>query len=307
MDDDERELDCAVIGGGPAGLTAALYLARYQLKVTVFDDGLSRAAAIPFSHNVPGFPEGIRGVDLLSRMRDHALRYGAKIARTSVTGVSRTGSRFLVSAQGRQIEARAVMMATGVTDRRPRMSIALHDTAVSEGLLRYCPICDGYEISDQKIAVIGAGSHAYSEALFLRSFTKDLSLVSQEADFDLSQREIASLEKLGIQLVAGPMIDITLSTKSIRIAGAGGVFDYNAAYPALGCDNRSGLTKMVGAELTSDGCVKVDKHHRSTVPGLYAAGDTVAGLNQISSAVGQAAIAATAIRNDLSKQMLLCR
>lgn len=188
----------------------------------MFDDGLSRAAAIPFSHNVPGFPEGIRGVDLLSRMRDHALRYGAKIARTSVTGVSRTGSRFLVSAQGRQIEARAVMMATGVTDRRPRMSIALHDTAVSEGLLRYCPICDGYEISDQKIAVIGAGSHAYSEALFLRSFTKDLSLVSQEADFDLSQREIASLEKLGIQLVAGPMIDITLSTKSIRIAGAGG-------------------------------------------------------------------------------------
>ncbi|MGC4411032.1 NAD(P)/FAD-dependent oxidoreductase (plasmid) [Rhizobium rosettiformans] len=307
MDGDERELDCAVIGGGPAGLTAALYLARYQLKVTVFDDGLSRAAAIPFSHNVPGFPEGIRGVDMLSRMRDHALRYGAHIAKTFVTGVSRIGSRFLVSVQGRQIEARAVMMATGVTDRRPKMPVALHDAAVSEGLLRYCPICDGYEVSDRKIAIIGAGSHAYSEALFLRSFTRDLWLVSPEGDFDLSKREISSLKQLGVQLVAGPMIDITLSGKSIRIAGAGGVFDYDAAYPALGCDNRSGLAKMVGAELTSDGCIKVDKHLRSTIPYLYAAGDTVAGLNQISSAVGQAAIAATAIRNDLSKQVLLCR
>lgn len=304
---DDRELDCAVIGGGPAGLTAALYLARYRLKVTVFDDGLSRAAAIPFSHNVPGFPEGIRGVDLLSRMRDHVLRYGAQIAKVTVDGVSRTEGNFLVSSQGRQIEARAVLMATGVTDRRRRMPIALHDAAVGEGLLRYCPICDGYEITDRKIAVIGAGSHAYSEAVFLRSFTRDLSLVSQDGGFNFSKREHERLIQLGVQLVPGKLIEISPRGSSIRITGVGGTLDFDAAYPALGCDKRSGLAKMVGAELLADGCIKVDEHQRSSIAGLYAAGDTVAALNQISSAVGHAAIAATAIRNDLSQHSILRR
>ncbi|MGE8106425.1 NAD(P)/FAD-dependent oxidoreductase [Allorhizobium sp. NPDC080224] len=240
-------------------------------------------------------------------MRNHALRYGARFAKVSVTGLSTRGERFLVSAQGRQCEARAVLMATGVTDRRPRMPPELHDAAVGKGLLRYCPICDGYEVADRKIAVIGAGSHAYSETLFLRSFTQDLSLVSQDGDFDLSKGEIASLEQLGVQLIAGPMIDIAPVADSIRMTGPAGVFEFDAAYPALGCDHRSGLAKHVGAKLSSGGSIKVDDHQRSTVPGLYAAGDTVAGLNQISSAVGQAAIAATAIRNDLSQQVLLRR
>lgn len=307
VNEDERELDCAVIGVGPAGLAAALYLARYHLKVTVFDDGQSRAATIPFSHNVPGFAEGIRGVDLLSRMRNHALRYGARIAKVSITSLARAGSRFLLSGRGRRSEARAVLMATGVTDRQPRMSIALHHAAVREGRLRYCPICDGYEITDQKIAVIGVGSHAYAEVLFLRSFTKALSLVAPEGDFDLSAREFATLEQLGVQLVPGPLVEISRLPNSIRTTTAAGAFDFDAAYPALGCDPRTGLAKLVGAELSADGCIEVDEHQRSTVPGLYAAGDNVPGLNQISSAVGQAAIAATAIRSYLTENEMICR
>lgn len=307
MNNVNRELDCAVIGGGPAGLTAALYLARYHLKVTVFDDGSSRAANIPFSHNVPGFPEGIRGVDLLSRMRNHALRSGTRMEKVSVTRLAKVGERFLLSCSDRQVAARAVMMATGVKDRRPQMAAALHDAAVKEGRLRYCPICDGYEITDRKIAVIGSGPHAYSEVLFLRSFTKDLSLVAPEGDFDLSSGEFGTLRQLGVKLVCGPQVDISPLANSIRITGPGGAFDFDAAYPAFGCDARTVLAKMVGARLSSDGCIEVDEHQRSTVPGLYAAGDNVPGLNQISSAVGQAAIAATAIRNHLSENEMICR
>jgi len=302
-----REMDCAVIGGGPAGLTAALYLARYRLQVTVFDDGLSRAAAIPLSRNVPGFPQGIRGVDLLSHMRNQALQYGAVFKKVPVTSLVREGERFLVSTPDGRTLARAVLMATGVTDRRPRMPITLHDAAVGKGLLRYCPICDGYEITDRKIAVIGAGSHAYAEVLFLRSFTQALSLIAPEGDFDLSDAEFSTLEELGVELVPGPLLGISPLANGIRLAVAKGALDLDAAYPALGCDTRSGLAQMLGADLSSDGCIMVDQHQRSTVPGLYAAGDNVPGLNQISSAVGQAAVAATAIRNDLSKQMTLCR
>lgn len=307
MDRQDRELDCAVIGGGPAGLTAALYLARYRLKVTVFDDGSSRAAAIPFSRNVPGFPNGISGVELLSRMRDQALQYGARVEQVPVTGIVREGDRFLVSTPDGQSAARAVLMATGVADRRPKMAIALHDTAVGKGLLRYCPICDGYEITDRNIAVIGSGSHAFAEVQFLRSFTPALSLVTPDGDFELSFSELATLEQLGVKLVPGRLLDISLLANGIRIGVAEGVLDFDAVYPALGCDTRSSLAEMLGADLSPDGGIKVDKHQQSTVPRLYAAGDNVPGLNQISSAFGQAAIAATAIRNSLSAQMILSR
>jgi thioredoxin reductase (NADPH) len=300
-------VDCAVIGGGPAGLAAALYLARYHLPVIVFDDATSRAATIPFSHNVPGFPEGITGKDLLSRMRHHALRYGAEIAEVPVTTISRLSRGFRIEAADRQVQARTVLVATGVRDRRPQMPEDLHDAAVRDGLLRYCPICDGFEVTDRKIVVIGTGSHAYSEAVFLRSFTQDLSLVSQEAEPRLSNIQLADLEKLGIQLILGPVVSVAPFNDTLRLTTAAGVFSYDAAYPAFGCTPRSSLAQMVGAELSTDGCIKVDRHQRSTVPGLYAAGDNVAGLNQISNAVGQAAIAATAIRNDLSQSEMICR
>lgn len=298
--------DCAVIGGGPAGLTAAIYLARYHLSVAVFDDGTSRAASIPMSHNHAGFPDGINGRDLLNRMRTQALKHGVDIRAEKVAELHRASNSFTVLSH-RPEEARTVLIATGVVNRRPAISAGLHDTAVSAGLIRYCPVCDGFEITDKPIAVIGSGSRAFKEAVFLRSYTKSLTLVSDVAEHGLSAEEAARLEELGVAVKTGPVEFVSADGGAIEITVSGRRFSFAAAYPALGSDVRSNLAAMVGAELSDEGCVIVDAHQRTTVAGLYAAGDVVVGLDQISNAMGQAGVAATSIRNDVCESTPLIR
>lgn len=299
-------IDCIIVGGGPAGLTAAIYLARYHLSVVVFDDDTSRAATIPLSHNHAGFPGGISGIDLLARMRSQAESYGAAIARNKISGLQRQDEGFTATFHGGSLRARAVLLATGVVNRRPPMPETSHDAAVAGGLLRYCPICDGFEITDKRVGVVGAGSNAFREALFLRSYTRDLTLISPEGEHGLSDDEVDRLNELGIAIDPGPITSIDLED-GITITTPSRSLYFFSVYPALGTDVRSELASAVGARLTAEGCVVVDSRQRTTVPGLYAAGDVVIGLDQISHAMGQAGVAATTIRNDLGELSTLIR
>src|SRR5690348_12307961 len=178
MEDDI--LDCLVIGGGPAGLTAAIYLARFHLDILIVDGGKSRASWIPCSHNHAGFPDGISGKELLQRMRDQACKYGAKIETEFVTKLEKDAETGLFSATwgSGSASARTVLVATGVTNRRPPMDEELHDDALARGLVRYCPICDGFEVTDKKVGVIGSDSFGVGEALFLRSYTAGLTFIA---------------------------------------------------------------------------------------------------------------------------------
>jgi thioredoxin reductase (NADPH) len=300
--------DCVVIGGGPAGLTAAIYLARYHLVVMVIDKGGSRAATIPLSRNHAGFPEGISGLDLLTRMRAQAEKYGATLRQGSVVTIEKDGNVFSIrTAAGENVAARTVLIATGVFNRRPAMPEAVHDDAVARSLLRYCPICDAYEITDQKVAVIGTGDRGVNEAVFLRSFTKDVTLISPALEHELTAIHIARLKKYGIAIVNGPAERIGLHDEAISVRTSRGSMAFAAVYPALGSDIHSELAALLGAKRTDEGCIVVDCHQRASVPGLYAAGDVVLGLDQMSHAMGQAGVAATAIRNDLCDQAALLR
>jgi thioredoxin reductase (NADPH) len=300
--------DCVVIGGGPAGLTAAIYLARYHLVVMVIDKGGSRAATIPLSRNHAGFPEGISGLDLLTRMRAQAEKYGATLRQGSVVTIEKDGNVFSIrTAAGENVAARTVLIATGVFNRRPAMPEAVHNDAVARSLLRYCPICDAYEITDQRVAVIGTGDRGVNEAVFLRSFTKDVTLVSPALEHELTAIHIARLKKYGIAIVNGPAERIGLHDEAISVRTSRGSMAFAAVYPALGSDIHSELAALLGAKRTDEGCIVVDCHQRASVPGLYAAGDVVLGLDQMSHAMGQAGVAATAIRNDLCDQAALLR
>src|SRR3954468_14193465 len=141
---DSPVCDAVVIGGGPAGLTAAIYLARYIRRVAVIDAGASRMTWIPVSHNVPGFPTGLPGTELLRRLRAQAETYGVAIQHGTVAAVDRNGSRGFeaVTHRGR-LRARALLIATGVVDEVPAMPDLL--TAIQRGTVRVCPICDAYE------------------------------------------------------------------------------------------------------------------------------------------------------------------
>jgi thioredoxin reductase (NADPH) len=305
----DEPLDCLVIGGGPAGLTAAIYLARFHLDILVVDGGKGRAATIPCTRNHAGYPDGISGSELIERMKEQAQLYGAKIIDGSVTRLERDEDSGLFKAEwGSGVQqARTVLLATGVTNRRPPMDEALHDDALGCGLIRYCPICDGYEVTDKKVGVIGSGGAGVAEAVFLRGYTADITLIAPDKAMKVSEADRLALEKAGIETVDGPAEAVAIAADSITVDTAEGHFTFDTVYPALGSDVHCQLAEMVGARLNDDGCVGVDAHMRTSVEGVYAAGDLVIGLDQISNAMGQGGIAATTIRNDLAKNRPLLR
>jgi thioredoxin reductase (NADPH) len=301
-------LDCLIVGGGPAGLTAAIYLARFHLDIMVVDAGKSRAAWIPCTRNVSGFPDGIEGTELLQRMRDQAHKYGAKIVTEQVTKLERDEKKGTFTAiwGSGEASARTVLLATGVTNRRPPMDEELHDQALSRGLVRYCPICDGYEVTDKRVGVIGSDSHGVAEAIFIRSFTADVTLIAPDKALSLCPADQQKLKDAGIECVDGPAQAVAISDECIVVDTAEGHYAFDSIYPALGSDTHTQLAQMVGAALSDDDCIKVDSHQRTSVPGAYAAGDVVIGLDQISHSMGEGGVAATTIRNDLcAKQPLL--
>lgn len=300
-------LDCLVIGGGPAGLTAAIYLARFHLSVLVVDGGESRASWIPVSHNHAGFPDGIGGSELLARMKAQATRYGAHHMAAEVTSLTKYGDLFVALAGDLILRARTVLLATGVVNRRPAMPDDMHAQALSRGLIRYCPICDGFEVTDRRVGVIGTGAIGLGEAEFLRSFTADVTLISPYGLHDLDAPQRRRVHKAGIKLLAGPCLAFDLRKWTIAVSLPNKNCEFDAVYPALGSDARCSLAVGLGSIVSSQGCVTVDDKQRTNVPGLYAAGDVVEGLDQISYAMGQAAVATTAIRNDLNDLRFLCR
>ena len=298
--------DCLVIGGGPAGLTAAIYLARYHLSLKVVDAGKSRASLIPCTHNHAGFPDGISGTELVRLMTEQAQKYGASIDTGRVTRIDRIEHGFRAEWGEGSVIARKVLLATGITNRKPPMDEALHDEALARGLIRYCPVCDGYEVTDKKVGVIGSGGRGVAEAVFLRGFTEDITLIAPDKAHDLAAEDRDRLRDFGIETVDGPCQAVAAHEDCIVVDTAEGHYTFDSVYPALGSDTHVELALQLGAEL-KDEVLVVDSHQRTSVPGLYAAGDVVLGLDQISHAMGEGGVAATTIRNDLAQERPIVR
>jgi thioredoxin reductase (NADPH) len=299
--------DCIIVGAGPAGLTAAIYLARFHLRIRLFDNGSSRAALIPRTNNHAGYPDGIPGVELLRLMRRQAERFGARREEAHVDAIEPHDGGFVVRIGDRGVRTRTVLLATGVTNNRPDMPQEEHDAALAKGLIRYCPICDGYEVTDKRIGVIGTGDHGMHEALFLRGYSKQVTLIAPGAAHDLDDHCRTKLDAAGIVRFDGPCTPITVDGDTIRVSTSDGEQVFDTVYPALGSVIRSELAVAAGARAAEDGCLEVDAHQRTSVPGLFAAGDVVKGLDQISHAMGEAGVAATTIRNALDEATPLRR
>ena len=136
----------------------------------------------------------------------------------------------------------------------------------------------------------------------MRSYTADLTLVSPDLPHELDKALRAELADMGVTLIDGPVTAIEPGDETIALVTDSGRHDFDSVYPALGSDTHTQLAEMVGASLTGDACVTVDSQQRTGVSGIYAAGDVVLGLDQISHAMGQGGDAATTIRNDLAKE-----
>lgn len=299
MRTDNNRLDCVIVGGGPAGLTAAIYLARYRRKVAVVDDGNSRARWIPTSHNCAGFPDGIGGEDLLERMRAQARHYGARLVAGRVETIHDSEGQFVVQGDRLVLEARTVILATGTENRRPDVDPETHQLALEKGQLRYCPVCDGFEASDQAIGVIGATDRGVAEAMFLRTYSSDVTLLAVEA-MDIDAQDRSCLDRAQIKLEHRPLAQLHFGEIGVTAQLRDGqTLRFDTVYPALGSESNDMLAKALGLEMGDGCCIAVDQKQRTSRKGVYAAGDIVHALDQISVAVGHAAIAATTLHNDL--------
>ena len=290
-------LDCLVVGGGPAGLTAALYLRRFHRRIALVDGGDARALRIPRSHNVPGFPAGIPGSELLDRQREQLLQVGAEAITGRVAQLQpQAGGGFVATLDDGSVHARTVLLATGAIDHDPE----LPGTAElqRDGLLRHCPICDGFEFTGRCIGVIGRGAHGMRECLFIRRFSDRVSYIALGG---VEPAHCQRLDRGGVHCIASaPQACGTTPDRRVWLRmDDGSEHRFDVLYAALGCHPRAELGRQLDAACDSGGNLVIDRHCRTTVPGLYAAGDVTGGLDQIVVATGQAAIAATAIHNDL--------
>ena len=290
--------EVVIVGAGPAGLTAATYLGRFRRRVLVVDAGEPRACWIPLSHNMPGFPAGVSGPDILRRMREQALEYGAEIRPGRVERLMRDEDAFVAVMDGQRIGARAVLLATGVVDHHPDLPGV--ERAVQRALVRICPICDGYEATDKAVAILGDSDKGAREAAFMRTYSDRVTLIHIGPADRLTQAD--EMARLGVEVIAAPLEAVRLEQDRVTALGWGGQSRaFDLVYSALGTSPNAELARDLGARLAADGRREVDLHQATSLPGLWAAGDVVRGLNQIAVATAEAAVAATDIHNALRR------
>jgi thioredoxin reductase len=291
--------DVAVVGGGPAGLTGALWLARYLHTVVLIDSGDPRNWE---TRGVNGFlgESGIKPSQLRGYGRAECERYGVELVDDNVEqATNRNGDLFTLELKsGRTISARRVLLAIGIKDVWPDI----------EGLERcygetvhVCPDCDGYESRDRKIAIVGKGRKAVGMALALTTWTENIVVCTNGEPADISQEHCDQLGKLNIPVIEARIERVTATGKEIRgLDLEGGMqLDCDRLYFAIGQYPADDLGAQLKCERDEFGLIVVDDRYHTSVKNVYAAGDIVPGPQLAIAAASDGAIAALAIHHSL--------
>ncbi len=305
MDCERTVFDTLIIGGGPAGLTAAIYLRRFTRHIALVDKGNSRLSWIPVSHNYPGFPDGVNGAQLLENLRAQLANYGGSVMPGEIRSLRLEDGMFVGDYEAQdggepcQLRALTVLLATGVADEG--MPVERWDEALRCGAVRLCPVCDGWDVIDKRIGVVTSEINPVGHALFMRTFSADVLLFERGPVSTLNDEDRQRLAAAKVRCIDSPLAGVSMSPdmKPILHTRDGEDYRCDVFYPMLGENARSDLASELGAETVECRKLLVDDHCRTKVPGLFAVGDVTRGLNQIAVATGQAALAATTIHNTL--------
>ena len=302
--------DLIVVGGGPAGLTAALYAAREGIDTLIIERSAvgGQAGVTDRIENYPGFPDGVSGADLADRMRLQAERFGVEILQAqSVTGVHSAGDvRVVTTEAGGEYSARALVVATG--SRYRRLDVPGEDDLIGAGI-HFCATCDGPFYKDEEVAVIGGGNSAVEEALFLTRFASSVTLLARGESLRASRI-------LRDRAADDPKIEVRTNTSVREFRGSSKVESVVVADSTSGETEElhpSGVFVFIGLDpntgfvrgaLETDrwGFIVTDMTFQSTLPGVFAAGDVRAGsTKQLASAVGEGTTAAMMVRGYLER------
>ncbi|SDZ76832.1 thioredoxin reductase (NADPH) [Haloplanus vescus] len=299
MTDSDTDYDVAIVGGGPAGLTAALYTTRLGLDTLIVNRGGGRAAMMQDTHNVIGVTEDTSGVEFLQTAREQVEAYGATYRRGFVSDVADVGDAFALDVDDGEdtVTVRQVVLATGFSDAKPDPPLP----PTGRGL-HYCLHCDAYMFVDESVYVMGHGDSAAYVAMIMLNFTDEVDLLTRGDDPTWSEDTDQMLRAHPIDVIHEEISGMTRGDdgwlESFEFED-GTVREYRGGFPMYGSDYNNDLAAALGCDLTDDGTVAVDDHGRTSVDGVYAVGDLVPGHNQIPVAMGQGAKAGIAIHMDL--------
>lgn len=297
------ENDVVVIGGGPAGLAAGIYTVRSGLKTAVIERGPlgGQVATTPVVENYPGFTR-VPGKTLVDILVSHALEYVQIFQGEEVVKIT-PGRMIEVLTSRRKFYTKAVILATGAKYKRLEAPGEMH--FMGRGV-SYCATCDGPLFRGKRVIVVGGGNSAVTEALYLQNIDVGVTVVHRR-DTLRAQEHLASK-------VFANNIEILWDTEVVEIRGkekvnevllknnkTGAIFPYpvDGVFIAVGYEPSVDLGKSLGIELTEDGFIKHDSHHRTNVAGIYSAGDVEGGFKQIVTAMGQGTEAALSVFEDI--------
>ncbi|WP_224332205.1 NAD(P)/FAD-dependent oxidoreductase [Haloprofundus halobius] len=290
--------DVVVVGGGPAGLSTALYTTRLGHDTAVVDRGGGRAAMMVDTHNVIGVTEDVSGNEFLETAREQVKEYGAEFHRDLITEAEQNDDgRFRLLGNEDEFLARRVVLATGFSDERPDPPLP----RTGKGL-HYCLHCDAYMFVDRPVYVMGNGESAAHVAMIMLNFTDEVDLLLRGDDPEWSDETDERLLGHPVDIVDA---EITGMQKGDDGWLEGFEFDdgefreYRGGFPMYGSNYNTDLAEQLGCELTDDGTVAVDDHGRTSVEGVVAVGDVTPGHNQVPVAMGEGANAGIGIHYDL--------
>ncbi|MGI9140021.1 MAG: NAD(P)/FAD-dependent oxidoreductase [Gemmatimonadaceae bacterium] len=302
--DAEGNYDVAIVGGGPAGLSAAIWLARYERSVVVVDSGDPRNWETRGINGFLGLPK-VKPPDLRASGRDECRRYGVQLIDQEVCTVKRTGASGLALdlADGRALSARRLLLAIGVKDVWP--DVPGLDACYGESA-HVCPDCDGYEVKGKKTVVIGTGRRAVGMALALANWTDEIIICTNCGAQDLSEEMLEQLQALNIPVLCERVQSVTSmesDVSSIQLEG-GMQLDCEQIFFSLGQHPADDLGAQLRCERDDAGLIVVDNGQRTSVENVYAAGDITPGPQLAVSAAAAGAVAAIAIHKSLLPEEL---
>ena len=301
-----NEFDVLIVGGGAAGLSAALVLARARRSVVVIDAGQPRNAPAAHMHGFLG-SDGLPPATLLAAARREVTGYGARVVPGTVTAIgpsadlpSADGPRFEIALEAAQVlTARRVLVSTGLTDDVPDIPGVRERWGRD---LLHCPYCHGYEVRDEPLGVLGGSDDAVAHAHLVRQWSDDVVYFSNGTSPAAEQLE--RLQARGIRLVEGVVARLVISAD--RLTGvelaSGEVVARTAVFVRPRLLPNAGLLSSLGCATDPNGWVSVDSAGRTSVPGVFAAGNAVNPRAQVITAAGEGSAAAIAINNDLVEE-----
>jgi thioredoxin reductase (NADPH) len=293
-----REYEVAVIGGGPAGLQAALYTTRLGHDTAVVDRGGGRAAMMLDTHNVVGVTEDVSGNEFLATAQEQVEDYGGDIVRDLIVDAERTGDGgFRLVGNNTELTADRVVLGVGFNDGRPEPPIP----RTGKGL-HYCLHCDAYMFVDRPVYVMGTGEATAHVAMIMLNFTDDVDVLLRGEEPEWSDETDEQLRAHPVGIVESEISGMNKSNdgwlESFEFED-GSLRQYRGGFAMYGSDYNTDLATQLGCELNDDGTVVVDDGMETTADGVYAVGDITPGHNQIPVAMGKGAQAGLDIHYDL--------